>query len=165
MSTDLCLFYAINSSTAVQLMIPWLFACGLWAEQAHITAAIVDYRTPHKRRKQGLCTAWLAQLGHASAQCTATSPEAREATAEAISHAERSNGTGSSDRDDEHDCSSDRVPVWVSKGVLRLPADLSKPLILVGPGTGVAPFRAFLEERAALAAAGVQALSHVSASL
>ncbi|KAK9790549.1 hypothetical protein WJX73_010811 [Symbiochloris irregularis] len=24
--------------------------------QAHITAAIVDYKTPHKRRKQGLCT-------------------------------------------------------------------------------------------------------------
>ena len=49
----------------------------------------------------------------------------------------------------------ERVPVWVDRGVLRLQADTSVPLILIGTGTGVAPFRAFLEERAALKAAGV----------
>ena len=47
------------------------------------------------------------------------------------------------------------IPVFVQKSAhFRVPADPATPIIMIGPGTGIAPFRAFLQEREAVAATG-----------
>jgi sulfite reductase (NADPH) flavoprotein alpha-component len=46
------------------------------------------------------------------------------------------------------------VPVFVQSNPAFRPPGPDAPLIMVGPGTGIAPFRAFLEERRAIGAKG-----------
>lgn len=49
---------------------------------------------------------------------------------------------------------ADPVPVFVSHSHFGPPEDGAKDCIMVGPGTGIAPFRAFVQDRVAIGASG-----------
>ena len=46
------------------------------------------------------------------------------------------------------------VPVWVVPGTVTFPLQCDSAVVMIGPGTGCAPFRAYLEERVAQHAPG-----------
>ncbi|BBA98150.1 putative assimilatory nitrate reductase large subunit [Actinacidiphila reveromycinica] len=74
-----------------------------------LTVAVVRYDSPRGRRRQGVCSPFLADAGDGAA-----------------------------------------VPVAVRRAPnFRPPADPSTPMVMIGPGTGVAPFVGFLDERRA----------------
>lgn len=61
----------------------------------------------------------------------------------------RRNGVCSSFLSDRVEIGATPVPVFVAHSHFAPPADDATPLIMVGPGTGVAPFRSFVQDRAA----------------
>lgn len=90
-------YYSISSSGKVH------------PNSIHITAVVVEYKTPTGRINRGVTTSWLKEK-HPS---------------------------------DPPTC----VPIFVRKSQFRLPTRTTTPIIMVGPGTGIAPFRGFIQER------------------
>lgn len=118
--------------------------------------AVVSWNTPTKRPRRGLLTHWLAGLqpgrqglraaaavraGNCSAKCAQQQQQ--------LSNGLQENSALQDSLDLDRQVLS-RVPVWVEEGALRLPPVSSTPLLMVGPGTGVAPFRSFCWHRAAV---------------
>ncbi|MFQ5609691.1 MAG: sulfite reductase flavoprotein subunit alpha, partial [Woeseiaceae bacterium] len=93
----------------------------------------------------------LTARSYSIASSLAANPDEVHLTVAAVryeAHGSRHWGAASTflaDRVDE----GDTVRVYIEPNTrFRLPADDDTPIIMIGPGTGVAPFRAFVEERA-----------------
>ncbi len=64
-------------------------------------------------------------------------------------------GVASTFLSDRCELNDTTIPVFIQPGkAFRLPEDGATDIIMVGPGTGVAPFRAFLQDRKATGASG-----------
>ncbi|XP_058794081.1 NADPH--cytochrome P450 reductase [Phymastichus coffea] len=92
-----CRYYSISSSPK------------LHPNEIHITAVVVEYKTPTGRINKGVTTTWLKEKHPSDPPCL--------------------------------------VPIFVRKSQFRLPSRTTTPVVMVGPGTGIAPFRAFIQER------------------
>ncbi|TMW39190.1 hypothetical protein DOY81_015730, partial [Sarcophaga bullata] len=81
----------------------------LFPTNVHITAVLVQYKTPTGRINKGVATTYLKEKQPGSDEV--------------------------------------KVPVFIRKSQFRLPTKSETPIIMVGPGTGLAPFRGFIQER------------------
>ncbi|XP_049310045.1 NADPH--cytochrome P450 reductase isoform X1 [Bactrocera dorsalis] len=90
-------YYSISSSSK------------LHPNHVHVTAVLVQYKTPTGRINNGVATTYLKK---------------KQPGGEDV-----------------------RVPVFIRKSQFRLPTKPEIPIIMVGPGTGLAPFRGFIQER------------------
>lgn len=91
--------------------------------QVHLCAAIVKYKTQLKVPRKGVCTTYLSNLGPGKLIFYIHAVHLKQTT------------IGS------------KLQVEIQRGLLKLPPSINTPVICVGPGTGIAPMRAIIEER------------------
>ena len=96
-------YYSISSSSKV------------FPTHVHVTAVLVDYKTPLGREVKGVCTQYLLDKA--------------------------------AEKDSTAESQPKKLACFIRKSQFRLPMKSSVPIIMIGPGTGFAPFRGFLQEK------------------
>ncbi|KAI8615179.1 hypothetical protein BC830DRAFT_1161400 [Chytriomyces sp. MP71] len=126
-------YYSISSSSKKEPTTVSITAVGV---RYALPAKPLQHTTSTKttlRFKEGLVTSYVSRLHH---------------KASGLPHAERA-----VDETYAHPHLPTHVPIFIRTSSFRLPRDPGAPIIMIGPGTGVAPFRGFVAERVNLAAA------------
>jgi sulfite reductase alpha subunit-like flavoprotein len=116
-------YYSVSSSPAA------------YPTELHIALTVVRYRVGEENGdRKGLCSSWLYEV------CALQKLIQPRASLGLV----RTNLEGVLRK------SSGKIaiPVFIRKGKeFTLPSDSSKPIIMIGPGTGVSPFRGFSQQR------------------
>lgn len=92
-------------------------ACSSHPNEIHLIVGVVSYKTNMRRARLGLCSNFLARM----------KPVDPFGPASEL-------------------CSS-RLRYFIRRSSFKLPHDHSVPVVMIGPGLGIAPFRGFIEER------------------
>lgn len=109
-----------------------------------VAFTVVRYTSEQFGKREGVATSWLNALCAPLTSSHGAANGAAAADGDATA-----NGSAASAA-----AAPIRLPVFLRRGGTFGPPDsLATPLLMIGPGTGVAPFRGFLQHRRAQAAA------------
>ncbi|CAF0746438.1 unnamed protein product [Didymodactylos carnosus] len=98
----------------------------IYPTSVHLTAVVVQYLTPTQRIAKGVATNQFRRM------------YLKEYDPKPIFYDNNNN-------DETSFCY--RLPIYIRKSTFRLPFKFQTPIIMIGPGTGLAPFRGFIQER------------------
>lgn len=105
--------------------------------QLTISMVVVQYRSATNRLRRGVCSTWLSRIDPPAS----SAPSSDHPAGIVLPSPSSAVGMAGSSL-------TITVPIWIKSGTMALPANqATTPIIMVGPGTGCAIFRAFIEDR------------------